>query len=273
MSAAARKALCGLLRDASRRRHLWDVFGDFVEVAALALANAVPGAFRPEREEQYHRTMARYDDAERALFPRMFAELVNGLSDETSDLLGTVFGELDLGNAARGQFFTPYHVCRLMADLTIDEKVEAEVARKGFITVQEPAVGAGAMIIAMAEAMRARGMEPQRCLHVTAVDVDPRAAHMAFVQLCLLHIPAVVVVGNTLTLETRETFHTFAHVLDLWPQKLRRGCALGTPDAAELGFEPSIPKFRSPANGELIPALVPVVSAGAQLSLFGEHLA
>ena len=44
----------------------------------------------------------------------------------------------------------------------------------------------------------------QQHLHVTAVDVDSRAAHMAYVQLALLNVPAVVIVGNTLTLEERE---------------------------------------------------------------------
>ncbi|GBQ21633.1 hypothetical protein AA12717_0951 [Gluconacetobacter sacchari DSM 12717] len=50
-------------------------------------------------------------------------------------------------------------------------------------------------------------------MHVTAIDVDPRAAHMAFVQFSLLHIPATVIVGNSLTLETREYWFTPAHIL------------------------------------------------------------
>lgn len=59
--------------------------------------------------------------------------------------------------------------------------------------------------------LRSEGMELY--MHVTAIDVDPRAAHMAFVQFSLLHIPATVIVGNSLTLETREYWFTPAHIL------------------------------------------------------------
>ena len=47
----------------------------------------------------------------------------------------------------------------------------------GFITLCEPAVGAGAMVIAAAEAVTAGGHNHQRHMHVTAVDVDTTAAH------------------------------------------------------------------------------------------------
>jgi hypothetical protein len=134
-----------------------------------------------------------------------------------------VFGELELGNAARGQFFTPFAVCRLMADLTIGDgnAMREQIERQGFVTVMEPAVGAGAMVIALAMAMQAAGFNYQQHLHVTAIDVDPRAAHMAYLQFSLLHIPAVVLVGNALTLEEREVFHTPAHVMGAWSFRLR----------------------------------------------------
>lgn len=228
-AAQHRKDLAKLLQEASRRRHLWDVFADFVEMAALCVANAMPNRDWEERERRYLAIQNRYEPDERALFPRMFCSLVEGLEAEPHDMLGTLFGELDLGNAARGQFFTPYHLCLLMADLTVDQEMVARVERRGFVTAQEPAVGAGAMIIALAMAMKAKGLNYQQTVHVTATDVDSRAVHMAYLQFSLLHIPAVVILGNTITLEEREHWYTPAHAMGLWDNKLRRGYALGSP--------------------------------------------
>jgi hypothetical protein len=41
-----------------------------------------------------------------------------------------------------------------------------------------------------------------------------RAVHMAYIQLSLLHVPAVVVHGNTLSLEEWGYWYTPAHILD-----------------------------------------------------------
>lgn len=70
----------------------------------------------------------------------------------------------------------------------------------------------------------------------TWVDVDQTAAYMAYIQLTLLHIPATVVVGNSLTLEVRETYYTPAHILGFWGSKLKRGRV--EQDAASLMIEP-----------------------------------
>jgi hypothetical protein len=51
---------------------------------------------------------------------------------------------------------------------------------------------------------------------------------MTFLQLSLLHVPAIVIVGNTLSLEERERWYTPAHIMGMWDNKLRRGYALGS---------------------------------------------
>jgi hypothetical protein len=88
-----------------------------------------------------------------------------------------------------------------MAGVTIGnpESVKAIIGDHGFVTAMEPACGAGSMVIALAEAMRNLGINYQRHLHVTAIDIDPRAIHMAYVQFSLLHVPAHLMVGNSLS--------------------------------------------------------------------------
>ena len=100
------------------------------------------------------------------------------------------------------------------------------IEEKGFITASEPCVGSGAMVIAMAESMREQGTNYQEHLHVTAVDLDIRCVHMAYIQFTLLHIPAVIVHGNTLTLEEFGHWPTLAHITGFWDNKLRRGHAI-----------------------------------------------
>lgn len=72
------------------------------------------------------------------------------------------------------------------------------------------------MIIALARTIREAGFHEQQALHVTAVDVNIRAVHMAYVQLSLLHIQTIIVHGNSITLEEWSHWHTPARVLGGW---------------------------------------------------------
>ncbi|MBB5420666.1 hypothetical protein [Paraburkholderia atlantica] len=98
----------------------------------------------------------------------------------------------------------------------------AEVQRRGFIRLQEPACGAGGMVIAAAESLHAAGHNYQQVMHATCIDIDPCCVHMTYLQLSLLHIPATVVHGNALSMEVWGTWHTPAHVLGGWTFRLRR---------------------------------------------------
>jgi type I restriction-modification system DNA methylase subunit len=253
------RALAKLLEQITGRHHMHRVFADFVEMAALAIANRIDWVQREPREARYMEMAKGYDARDLEAMSRALGELVAALeTGGPADVLGEVFGMLEQGNAARGQFFTPYEICRLMARMTLnDDEIRERIEARGFITMQEPAVGAGAMIIAVAEAMQERGINYQEHLHVSCVDVDARAVHMAFLQLSLLHVPAVIVLGNTLTLEEREHWYTPAHIMGLWDTRLRRGYALGS--AMDVDGIPT-------------PADTPIVlpSAGdVQLDLFG----
>jgi N-6 DNA Methylase len=197
------------------------VFADFCALAALSLANAI--IKDQERERRYMEIVGRYNREEANAYAHMLALVVTALDCETPpDFLGNMFHRLELHNRWKGQFFTPMNLCRMMAEMTLGDKVGEIIEERGFITVQEPAVGAGAMIVAMATAMRQRGINYQQHMHVTAIDVDPVAAHMAFIQLSLLHVPAEVYIGNTLSLEMRECYQTPAHHLGFWNAKLSR---------------------------------------------------
>ncbi|HFD0718464.1 TPA: N-6 DNA methylase, partial [Salmonella enterica subsp. enterica serovar Saintpaul] len=87
---------------------------------------------------------------------------------------------------------------------------------RDFITVSDPACGAGGMIVAMAEAMLEAGFNPQKQMMVYCVDIDPVAAMMCYIQLSLMGIPAIVATGNSLTVAIKREMATPMFVLGHW---------------------------------------------------------
>jgi hypothetical protein len=216
------KALVRLIQDNSHRHRPHQVFSDFCELAACAVSNSVDLHQAEKREARYMEIIGRYERAEVDRFPQMLGELVLALEGTRRDVLGQIFIAMELGNHWKGQFFTPYEVAYLMASLTQGDAADT-IERQGFITLQEPAIGAGAMVIASAEALLDVGINPQQSLHVTGIDVDATACHMAYLQLALLHIPAIILHANALS-DQAPWGHwvTPAHVLGLWDSRLRR---------------------------------------------------
>jgi hypothetical protein len=218
------KELVKLLSHFSTRHSHWQVFSDFCELGALAISNAVDLTQRAQREERYMQIIKGYQREEIDRFPHALAQLTLALEAGFSDVLGRTYHDLELHNKWAGQFFTPYPVCQMMARMTIAdcEDLKERIAERGFVTAQEPACGSGAMVIALAQEMLAAGVNYQEHLHVTAIDVDAKCVHMAYLQFSLLHIPAIIVHGNTLSLEEYGHWYTPAHIMGGWNWKLRR---------------------------------------------------
>jgi hypothetical protein len=225
---------------------------------AIALSNAVDIPQREAREARYMQIVKGYDTVELDLLKKGFWHLIEALEAETQDVLGRTYHDLELHNKWAGQYFTPYHLSRVMAKMTIDDgaSIRARIEERGFVTAQEPAVGSGVMIIALAQEMREAGINYQQHLHVTAIDIDPKCVHMAYVQFSLLHIPAVVVHGDTLAMEEYSHWYTFAHIVNGWDWKLRRRAALEEAQAIIAAPPLVIPPLPTTANPEAAPTLI-----------------
>ena len=245
-----RKNLIKLIERSSYRHAKWDVFSDFCELAAISISNAVDKPPFTDREARYFHILKRYNKEEVDRFPQMLAELVLALEDAVAagtgaagvglDVLGTAFHDLELHNRFKGQYFTPYPICQMMAKMSLGTKDDLDrmIAERGFISAAEPACGSGAMVLALAMAMKDGDVNPQQCLHVTATDLDGRCCHMAYIQLSLLHIPAIVQHGNSLSMEEFGRWKTPAHILGGWDFRTRRSPAnalLGPAGAGDTG--------------------------------------
>lgn len=207
---------------------LWTIWCDFIQIVATMLSNAVdkrPSVWQ-EREDAYLRTIKHYKRHEIDLFIQAYAQTVDALSvEQPGDVLGQVYMQLELGNKWRGQFFTPDSLCQIMATLTLKD-AKQQIQERGYITYHEPAIGGGAMVIGAVNALRKQDINPQQLLHVTGIDVDIKSVHMAYIQLSLLGIPAILVHGNALTLEEYSHWYTPMHIMGGWTQRLQQQPAM-----------------------------------------------
>lgn len=220
MKAAEHRAeITKLLKPMARRHSMHRVWSDALEVSAISLHNAFDKD--PDREARYLQIMEGYEREEVYTFPKILANIVSALEAEISDQLGALFHELELHNEFAGQFFTPYHLSYAMAKM-LTGGLGSKIEERGYVTALEPAAGAGGMIIALAQAMKDEGYNPQRQLHVTAVDLDLRCVHMCYIQLTLMHIPAIVVHGDTLRVEEYSQWPTPAHHLGHWKHRIKK---------------------------------------------------
>ncbi len=209
------------IRQLVYRHHLFTIFRHFVELSALTLSNVADPVSRAVREAEYLTIVKQYKPEELQQFPPLLGMLVNCLEQEPRDVLGVLYHRLELHNEQSGQFFTPYPVCLMMAKMLVHDAKHL-VEEKGFIRAMEPCVGSGAMVIALAQALREEGINYQQHLHVTAIDLDIITVYMAYVQCTLLHIPAVILHGDTLRVETYSVWLTLAHVMGFWDVRLMR---------------------------------------------------
>lgn len=194
------KNLAKLFEVACYRNNRGMVWSDFMMMAAISISNSVDKAQAEEREKLYLQLAAKYNDKELEAMTRMFSEIVEGMEEDPDrDFLGELFMCLELSNAFAGQFFTPYSLCQMTARMNVGaDDLMAEIERNGWISVLDPACGAGALLVAFANECRAQGINPQTSVLFAAQDIDPTVACMCYVQLSLLGCAGYVVVADTL---------------------------------------------------------------------------
>lgn len=179
----------------------YEVWQDMVVMIATAIANAVDKRHFDEREAMYMRVVQKYTKDELAIFPEFFTHIVLGMEENPDcDFLGELYMGLELGNSHAGQFFTPYSVCRAMAECAVQENhLKEQLEREDWISINDPACGAGATLVAAANYLRSLKINYQQCALFVAQDVDMTVGLMCYIQLSLLGCAGYVIIGNTLT--------------------------------------------------------------------------
>ena len=210
-----------LIKQAAYSRDIYQVFNDFLEMAAITISNTVDFTHREERESRYMELIYSYDKRHQQLFPEMMAYLVLALDEKAQttgpeDILGVIFHELELHDTYKGQFFTPQHIADFMADITCGDEHQSAITERGYITVCEPCCGSGVLVTSFLKSMQKENLNYCTQLVVTAVDIDLKCAHMTFLQLALYGVPAVVIHGNSLTCEEFSRWYTPVYLWNGW---------------------------------------------------------
>lgn len=202
------------------------VFDAFTRFAACCLAAQT-------REPEYLEEAKRWQKPELELFGQALGALILEMESKPfEDVLGGHYMDFALsskGQQWNGEFHTPKTICDLMARITLGDM--ASVPAEGPITVCEPACGAGAMILSLAEVC---SPEIRRRLRVTAIDINRTACDMAFINTSLWGIPTRIIHGNSLSQEYWGAWSNIHFIAPWLPLAFRPQA----PEAAEQGQPP-----------------------------------
>ena len=180
------------------------IFTDFCKMFALTISNAgdiMHGRIWQQREKMYIDTARKYTKDNMMTFVDMQKMLVEIYEQQGPyDALGEIYMMAECGNKSTGQFFTPFHVSLLTAQIQ-------EYPENKIIQMNEPSCGAGGMILAVAKVINDRGGNAQKQLRITAQDIDWNSIYMAYIQLSLNGLDALCIQGNTLKDEYFDEEH------------------------------------------------------------------
>lgn len=210
-----------LVGKAIYKTSIYELLSDIFKCSAIAISNQFDMTQRAKREEEYKRVIKKYDTGTQNLIAEIFANiyvlLTNCINSSIgfNDYLGELYMRSNTSSSQAGQFFTPYCVSKMCAEVTINEAVvKKAIENDEIITLHEPTCGSGGMILAAADMLYNKyHFNISRNLFVVCGDIDERCVHMTYLQLSLTGIPAVIYHQNALTLETWGVWETPAYLM------------------------------------------------------------
>lgn len=158
------------------RSELWY---DYIDMHAIALANTCDLRCRDIREEQYNAIVQKYDEKTVQQFAELTAITMTALLENPEqDFLGTVYHNLGLSKSQAGQFFTPYNVGQMMARINMPDSFVLDKSR--ILRVNDPCCGAGCLLLAgynvMREQLESTDPDWDKYVLFVAQDIDESAA-------------------------------------------------------------------------------------------------
>lgn len=198
---AEKRAFTKMFMNICNWNNYWERWNDMLWMFAIGISNSIDYRYLKEREETYRHIAGKYSEAEMTKFAELFNAMVAEFERQPfQDFLGSIYMELEMGSDTHGQFFTPYNICSMCAQMSIDEDIIREQIQKhGWISVHDCASGAGALLIAGAQRLYDLGINYQQNALFVAQDLDSTVAMMCYIQLSLLGCAGYVRIGDTLS--------------------------------------------------------------------------
>jgi type I restriction enzyme M protein len=174
----------------SQKHNIVQLFDDFMEMCICVLAVGM-------MEEQYEKISSKYLPEEVGKMAHAFGYLLNEYTEITEkgvwgDVLGDFFMQTNSGRAAskNGQFFTPIHICTMMAKMINDVSMGA---------INDPSCGSGRNLIAHAHAHFHTPGEKER-LYI-GMDLDKRCVNMTALNMAIYGMNGLVVHMDSIAYE------------------------------------------------------------------------
>ena len=165
----------------------FDVFRDALQLMIHSHhPKTLVGLKDEENEKKYMACIHKYTKETINRFPKLLAYLYqNVLENPYSDILGDYFQEF-ITNGEKGQFFTPEHVCDVMAQITLTKEATEK-------TVADIACGSGRLLLSGAK------LAPNNYFY--GADVDEVCCMMSVINFFLNGLSGEVVQMNSLSNE------------------------------------------------------------------------
>ena len=151
------------------------------------------------------------------------------------DVLGELFMRLDANAARNGQVFTPFEIAELMARMQFSrDHFEALVRENGEVSVIDPAVGSGVLLLAFAKIVNDElGRAAVSKLRLYGTDIDWRCVLMCRIQLRMNGLDAFGRVAGLLAVVRETESPGEPDAEQTWPVPKASANPLALPDPAE----------------------------------------
>ncbi len=198
-----------------KKDHL-SVFRDAIEFNALNVAIHTTPDKQQDRINRMKEILSTYgEDNDKKQFQTIcgkITEMLTGMLDNYGDHLGELYMELTPKKKSSGQYFTPYCVSKLMAQLNLDNFGEEENFGK-VVTFNDPCCGSGGLLVAVADVLNEQNFNYANNALFVANDIDRICVYMCYLQTSFAGMPAVIKHQDTLTQECWDSFITPAYAL------------------------------------------------------------
>lgn len=189
-----------------------EIFFDWIKAMFYAYANSCNSDGYEDREEKFNRLAEKHGAKTMQIFYECQAELVMLFEEKgIDDYLGKIHHFLGVYNKMKGQFFTPFHLAKMMAETQVSKVIKE--LEKGKIKITDQACGSACLILGMLAVLKEKGINYQKRIFINCSDLDENAIQMAYIQLSLTGAAAKCENKNALTGEMFGSWFTLGAML------------------------------------------------------------
>lgn len=170
----------------------WNVFEDWLSLMFYALQRNDPEYLSVVKR---YRNTGSVGTREIDHFCRAFGMLMLKMKQTNRELLGDIYMQWEISSKYAGQFFTPWPVAQMMAQIV---GTEGE-------TINDPACGSGIMLIAYAKTLTNEQLDKKLFV---GQDIDLTCVMMCALNLTFFNLNGIVIWGDSLANTRRRMFQT-----------------------------------------------------------------